>query len=74
MSDKSKSLDAHIVNTVVNAVETTIPHNLGRVPVEAFVIHSQGNPIIHRGTTAWDSSSIYVRAASVSVGVRLLIF
>lgn len=73
MSDKSKSLDAHVVNTVVNDTETTIPHNLGRTPQDAFIIHSQGNVVIFRGSTAWDSSNIYLQTA-VGVGVRLLIF
>lgn len=45
-------------------VEFSVPHTLGRVPQEAFVIWRGPFPMIfYRGTTAWTATEIYMKAS-----------
>ena len=69
---KSPSLDGFIVDTTVMISETTIAHNLGRTALEVFVLQKGTSAIVFRGSTAWNSTNVFLQA-SAAVHARLLI-
>jgi hypothetical protein len=70
---KSLSLNASVIDATIQSAETTIAHELGRIPLEIFVIRRTGKAKIYRGPTAWDVTNVYIRGSSNNI-VRLLIF
>ena len=73
MGRRALAYDATIQDVSVNVAETTVAHQLGRTPVEAFVLTISTPTSVYRGTTAWDGTNIYIQA-SVATSARLLIF
>ena len=74
-SVKIGSLDAHAMGFTIATVDTdtSFTHDLGRTPVEAFVIRKSANANIYRGSVAWTSTTINLRA-SAGVSGRVYIF
>lgn len=54
--------------------EDTVAHELERIPVGLFVGIPDIAGVIYAGTTAWDSTNIYLRASLATVTVNLLVF
>lgn len=76
MSSKSRSFNAHILVACLNGNifgDVSFEHDLGRIPLEAFILSKGANQTIWRGTTAWTSTTIYLRSA-VDGCVALLLF
>ena len=68
------NFDARLLeNITVGTAETTAPHNLGRTPLDGWIITRNTSGNVFRGATAWTSTNIYLQA-SASVTVTLLIF
>ena len=74
-SVKIGSLDAHAMGFSIGAVDTdtSFDHSLGRTPVEAFVVRKSSNANVYRGSVAWTSTTINLRA-SAGVSGRVYIF
>ena len=73
---KPYSFDAEIIDVTANSTantESAVAHTLGRVPLEAFVIWRSQDSVLYRGTTAWTTTNIYVRASVASTTMRLWI-
>ena len=70
---KSTNLNATWIDVTVGTLETTIAHNLGRIPADAFILRRNSAGKVYRSTTAWDVTNIYLKASS-GVLARLLIF
>ena len=58
---------------VGGTTEVAITHDLGRTPLDGFIINRTSSANVYRGATAWSTTTIYL-AASASVTVTLLIF
>ncbi len=69
---KSTNLAAQLQDATVTSSETTVPHNLGRIAQEAFVVQRGAAQTVYRGPTAWDVNNIYLQASG-TILVRLLI-
>lgn len=76
MSTKAPSFAAHMLRagfTTANT-DTSFTHQLGRVPLAAFVIAPDSKAtVIYKGTVAWTSTTINLRSSVANVGVRLLL-
>ncbi len=73
MSAKSTSLDAHFLDVTVSPTETEFAHDLGRTPVEGFVLRINSGNVVFRGPSAWTKDSIFLRGSAQAL-VRILIF
>ena len=69
---KSPSFDSQVFDAAVGIAETTIAHDLGRVPLDAFILNRTTTGIVYRGPTAWSRTSIFLRASTATT-VRLLL-
>ena len=71
------NIDAVWVRYVSNAVadtEDTVAHNLGRVPAGIWISAPDKSSVIYRGTTAWTSTNIYLKASAATTTVDILVF
>ena len=74
---RSLNLDAVWVLYVSSGTantETSVAHNLGRIPLGAFVGLPDISATIYAGTTAWSSTLVYFRSTAATTTVRLLLF
>ncbi len=58
----------------VVGTETAVTHTLGRVPSDFFPGSQDKAGTIYKGTTAWTSTSIYIRGSVASITAKLYIF
>ena len=70
---KAVNFDATILDTSVGTSETTIAHELGRTPQEAFIISRNASSNVFRGATAWNGTNIFL-TASASVAISIIVF
>ena len=72
---RSTSFNADIVRTYFPAADTeiTVTHGLNRVPLAAFVIDLSANSRVYKGTTAWTTTSIFLRASAASTLATVLV-
>ena len=71
---KPPNFDAEIIDVTSGGTadtEFTVTHTLSRVPLEAFTIWKSLGMIVYRGTTAWTSTTIYLRSGTVSATFRI---
>ena len=74
---RSLNLDAVWVLYVSSGTantETSVAHNLGRVPLGAFVGLPDISATIYAGTSAWTSTAVFFRSTAATTTVRLLLF
>ena len=74
---RSLNLDAVWVQYVSNGVANTedaVAHNLGRIPLGAFVGLPDISATIYAGPTAWTSTNVYFRSTAATTTVNLLLF
>ena len=72
---KSFSFNADFRTGGNDAADTdvSITHALGRVPLEAFVVYLSRSSVVYRGSVAWTSTTISVRASVARTTFKLLI-
>ena len=71
---KPYSFDAEIIDVTAGGTvdtEFSVTHTLARVPLEAFVVWRSQDSVIYRGTTAWTTALIYLRASVASTTFRI---
>lgn len=71
---KSFGFDAVIVTGTTRAGSFTVPHELGRPPVDAFVVYRTGSNPIYRGIAQWDDENIYLASTGTGTLFQLLVF
>lgn len=64
----------NVTDSGTATVEFTIAHGLGRVPVGYIVISINKNTTVYRGTTAWNSTNIYLACSASNVNLWVLVF
>ena len=75
MSNKAGDMDGHRVsfNLAGSGADETVAHDLGRTPIEGFVLVRTSSGNVYRGTTAWTSTQIFLRASTGVSGILFLI-
>lgn len=76
MSTKSPGFDAHLIRAAFTAAnaDTSVAHNLGRIPLAAFVVMPDSRAaVIYKGSVAWTSTTLNLRSSVANVGVTVLI-
>ena len=71
---KPYSFDAEIIDVTAGGTadtEFSVTHTLARVPLESFVVWRSQNSVIYRGTTAWTTTTIWLRASVASTTFRI---
>lgn len=75
-SIRSASFDGHYIPCAFDLANTntSFTHNMGRVPLEAFVMLPDTTAaVIYRGTTAWTTTTITLKSSVANVAVRLFL-
>ena len=71
---KAGNIDGDRLDDItVGTAETTIAHNLGRTPLEGFVLIRNLGEVIYRGSTAWTDTNIFLRASTEDTIISLLL-
>ena len=76
MSTESPSFNAHLLGAAFTAAaaDTSISHDLGRIPLAVFVIRPDGrSAVIYKGAVAWTSTTINLRSSVAGISVSLLL-
>lgn len=53
--------------------ENTIAHTLGAVPVGIIILHPPASGTVNKGTTAWDTTNIFLTCSAATQTVKILI-
>ena len=63
---KSLSFDADVIlgGNELADTDISLTHDLGRVPLEAFVFYNSRNSVVYRGSVAWTTKTISIRASA----------
>jgi len=75
MSNKAGDMDGHRVSFSLagTGADETVGHDLGRVPVDGFVLVRASSGNVYKGTTPWSSTQIFLRASASVSGIMFLI-
>jgi len=74
---KPLNIDAIWVVYVSNGTantEDTVAHGLGRQPADMWVGLPDKSAVIYKGTTAWTSTQVFLKASAATVTVNLLLY
>lgn len=71
---KAGSLNADLLDATIAVAETTVAHDLGRVPLDGFVLNRTLGGIIYRGPTAWTSTDVFLRSSIAATTITLILF
>lgn len=64
----------HYVSNGTANTEDTVSHNLQRTPSGIWVSVPDKNAVIYRGTTAWTSTQVFLKASAATVTVDIFLF
>lgn len=76
MSNKSPSFNGHLaaVSFPTASSDVSVAHDLARIPLAAFVVlPPAANAVIYKGSVAWTTTTISLRASAPATVTLLLI-
>lgn len=71
---RSTSFDGHWTEVIIGVAETTVPHDLGRVPLDGIIFRRTSGSTIFRGSTAWTATDVYLQASTEATLIRIVLF
>jgi hypothetical protein len=73
----SDNFDAKMVSFTSSATpdaENTVTHTLGKIPTGYIVYSRNKAAVLYDGTTAWSTTSIYLKSNVASTAFKILVF
>lgn len=75
--DVGRNMDEYPATATTPGVadtQFTINHGLNRVPVGFYLINKSGAVDVYDSGTAWTKSQIFLKATTINIAIKLLIF
>jgi hypothetical protein len=76
MSTRSRNFVASLVQVEGGAAnaEVAVTHGLNAIPLDAFIFNNFSNAILYKSSTAWTSTTAYVKSDTAGAPFHVLFF